>query len=49
MKVLKSLLAVFVPALLLVSCGFVKTAEYKILEVYSAQLKSQGYQDILDA
>lgn len=49
MKVLKSLLAVFVPALLLVSCGFVKTAEDKILEVYSAQLKSQGYQDILDA
>lgn len=49
MKVLKSLLAVLVPALLLVSCGFVKTAEDKILEVYSAQLKSQGYQDILDA
>ncbi|MBQ2090257.1 MAG: hypothetical protein II466_01455 [Bacteroidales bacterium] len=49
MKVLKSLLAILVPALLLVSCGFVKTAEDKILEVYSAQLKSQGYQDILDA
>ncbi|MBP5549129.1 MAG: hypothetical protein J6X63_01440 [Bacteroidales bacterium] len=49
MKVLKSLLAVFVPALLLVSCGFVKTAEDKILDVYTAQLKSQGYQDILDA
>lgn len=49
MKVLKSLLAILVPALLLVSCGFVKTAEDKILEVYTAQLKSQGYQDILDA
>ena len=49
MKVLKSLLAILVPALLLVSCGFVKTAEDKILEVYSSQLKSQGYQDILDA
>ena len=49
MKVLKSLFAVLVPALMLVSCGFVKTAEDKILEVYSAQLKSQGYQDILDA
>ena len=49
MKVLKSLLAILVAALLLVSCGFVKTAEDKILEVYSAQLKSQGYQDILDA
>lgn len=49
MKVLKSLLAILVPALLLVSCGFVKTAEDKILDVYTAQLKSQGYQDILDA
>jgi len=49
MKVLKSLFAVLVPALMLVSCGFIKTAEDKILEAYSAQLKSQGYQDILDA